>query len=275
MGCGEQGGEFMVYFLLCASLAKAVGFMESAITLVILPVVVAVFALIFEYWVIQPIKERTQNYNTSARRSPNNSLSTSKWPLATLLPTGVLVFLFTIALVFSQLQIPDFVIGEIVIPVPEIVIPEGSLLSNVNITLAAIIYVCLALNVVTYHRGPRWANFFTIRILPPFLITLWNVAFFQGNFLAFTFFLVVVNLYVLLPLYDNGYVSYQTTTTVIALFPTNALLIIAAHVTDHDFWSWALAGLILFFSFAILGSTPAEVNTSMNSENEYVDDDNR
>ncbi len=219
--------------------------MPDLLTLVVVPLIVGVFCLVIEYWIIQPLKGRQTN------KAVSSNVTTSGFSFANLaknilLFSGLVAFLFSISIILGGFKFERFLVGGIPVSLPFQSLLANPLLSDVNISLAAIIYTCIALNVVGFRvRGPRWIRIFTLIILPSALLLLWASVFCREDGFVFLIFLFLSNLWLI-----GGLVKYtevgqnQVNMLSLVLFPTNALILIFVAVVP-SFWGWLIALAIL------------------------------
>lgn len=149
--------------------------------------------------------------------------------------------------------------------------PKG-LLSDVNISLAGIIYSLTAIGIFDLnheHSVPSWRtlyiilNFWRTYIIPALLFVVWNLAFWRDNYIVFSVILLVCNCWIItgtkraeeniLRRYA-GYLEFRdfrlTLSLVAISFPTNALTLIYVVTDSFSFYgepraltAWILAGV--------------------------------
>jgi len=222
--------------------------MELIATSVVAPLVVGVVLMLIEYWVIAPTREQNISKVGGAR---NSSLFSS----LALVSLGALVFTFTIAVMLTQ-------IAAFQLPISASSIPYVS-----SVTFAAVIFICSALNYVSFYaNGSTLSRFFTARILPPALAMLWGISFLQGQGWPFFFVLIFINIWTLAPLYANGHRTPLQIIVLATMLPINALSFVLAVTPSSEALGWFIAGFILICSLGFLGAEPTSVNTQQGGE---------
>lgn len=222
--------------------------MELVLTSIVAPTVIGVLLMLIEYWVIIPAKEQNNSKVSRKRATPF-------LPSIALVSIGALAFVFAIVVMLTQIISLNY------FSVPDN-IPYAS-----SISFATVIFVCSALNYVTYYyNGSNASRFFTARVLPPALALLWGMSFLQGQGWPFFFVLVLVNIWVLSPTYVNGYRTPLQIIVLAAMLPINALSFVITVTPTSEFLGWLIAGIILLCSLAFLGSEPPQTITQDNND---------
>jgi len=225
--------------------------MDLILTSIIAPIVIGVLQLLIEYWIIIPAREQTTSKNTSIK-------STALVSSIAIVSLGAIVFTFAIGVMLAQIVSFNFFFVSNDIPYAS------------SVSFAAIIFVCAALNYVTfYYNGSILSRFFTARILPPALGLLWGMSFLQGQG-SFFFVLIAINIWVLAPLYTSGNRTPLQIIVLAAMLPVNALSFVLTVSPNAESLGWFVAGFILLCSLGFLGTRPV----SDQSDNNPIENDN-
>jgi voltage-gated potassium channel Kch len=235
--------------------------MPDLMTVLVCPLVVAVFALLIEYWIIQPIVGRHRSKHRNSYQHDQRSRS----PRSTndvLLLTGTVAFLFVILAVLggfraNPIRFLGFNVGTIDLT-------KNTVLSDANLSFAALLYTSAALSIVVFSVGslPRWSRVFGVAFLPSGLLFLWIYAFLRDERSWYLFGVFVANTWltgVICVLDKTGSRDVLEWFTVSALacsatsflFPANALNLI--FVTGcPPLCGWILAAVILTIEIWII-----------------------
>ena len=180
------------------------------ITLFVAPILVGIATLVVEYAVIQPLKKSILRGILSV------------FFKIVLLFTVVFLMITTLLVIGSNLP-TFFTLHEFL---PEISFDLTGLLSDANISFAAIIYSLI----IIYPIFHKWDIYTILRaFLPPLLFFFWSLAFIRDDLLLLLLVLVASNLWLLgvLFLEENVIALYMA----VLLFPLNMLLLIALEIT--------------------------------------------
>jgi hypothetical protein len=237
--------------------------MPDLIGVFVFPLIVAVFALVIEYWVIQPFKNRERTTESINSVPEKGSSSLSKVIINFILLSGVIAFLLAIFIFLGGFKVSEFSIAGVPIKISSQPILANSFLSDANISFAAILYAYLTLNIVSSRlKSLSWFRTFTFFILPSSLFFLWVSMFTQGILLAIC--LLLINLWLSLMVgvlsHKNGmgktkkdaFASRQKSissslTFFLFLLPTNALILI--FMVHYDAWlAWFLSFMCLIIN---------------------------
>lgn len=240
--------------------------MPDLITVFVFPLIVAVFALIIEYWVIQPFKNREKTKeNTYADPDKKPSLLT-KVATNSFLLLGVVAFLLAIYIFLGGFRVSEISIAGIPIKILPQPMFTDSFLLDANISFAAILYASLTLNTLSFRlKNLFWFRIFTFFILPSALFFLWASKFTQE--LVYLMCLALVNVWLVVmsvvlshrsdvdQYKGSEYISVfrrksfsSALTFFLFLLPTNALILIFI-VHKDTLVAWQISIMILTMSF--------------------------
>ena len=228
--------------------------MPNLQTLLVYPLMVAVFTLVIEYCVILPTRERltSKNNPSNSEVSPILLMTIGKYLL---IVTGFFAFLFAVFVILGGLEVDLIKFGVKEINNPFNYMLSNSFLSDQNVTTAAIIYACLGLNIISFQeKSPSWAKPFTLVILPSALLILWATMFYYNDPLVLFGCLLASNFWIIgcylgsFGFKEELYSKRDKTPIVylgIFLFPINALfLIFIGKFSPGIAWPFAIAILI-------------------------------
>jgi hypothetical protein len=215
---------------------------------VTIPILVAVAALVIEYWLIQPLRKWTESgRNVSNTRSTRSSTTLIN---NLLFLSGIISILAVIAIIYNSFNLQSINVWNSNINLPRI--NFSGAFSDANVSFAAIIYSTIISSLIT-SSGPRWTRFIAVIALPSTLVALWSASFFRDNWLVLLLCLLGCNFWISitsLAFHDNNLnlvIRYLS-----LLFPANALFLISiGNYNSLAAWIASFMILILLVSMAM------------------------
>lgn len=229
--------------------------MPDYLTLIVFPLIVAVFALVIEYWIIHPLRNRQVN-NSESSNEENSPFSLIDLVKLFLSLSGLSAFLFSIFIILGSLKSNQTFLSDTINNFPFQNLLENLLLSDVNISFAAILYTCIAFNVAGLRKNsPKWASIFTLFILPSVLLLLWAIVFLRDKWFSYIICLLLSNIWLIGGLLfsktkDQDYSGHALVLSLL-FFPTNALIFIY-FIEFIPLTAWLLAIAILILDITMI-----------------------